>query len=428
MLIPAKQMIKIMEASEEERWTLAQDVNRVVLYGDEEHYEFDLLDPDEFPDVDIPDTSAFHYVAASDFVQAIKRTVFAVGQNSKRLSMTGVCLQSDDDKVNVVATCGRRIAWQEMDGLAENDHKIETAVIPVPVLKLIARALKDKSLSSWHQVQITCTKDMAVFRWDKHTVWTRFVDNWYPRWQKHIPNPDQMHCAKIAEVKPLLSVLKSVEASLDRREPLVDLTFDNGRLVISVNGKGNGSLTTVTTASFDGTAKMTLNPKFLIQFLRVLDADTALRWYIPDGTEPTPTMLQTITDNSFDGYSYVVQTTALDSPIISEAERQRIEGDADEEPEPVSNGQKNVDACSIDGDPVTVLRESGEKKKGVVVPGKKRGTWVAFADPQSGKTYDIPSRCCTWTKRGFIAYIVLTDEELAIDTSLLDIFAASFAI
>jgi hypothetical protein len=237
-----------------------------------------------------------------------------------------------------------------------------------------------------------------------------------------------MHCAKFAEIKPLLSALKSVEASLDRREPLVDLKFDNGRLVISVNGKGNGSLTTVTTVTFDGTAKMTLNPKYLIQFLRVLDADTALRWYIPDGTEPTPTMLQTITDNSFDGYSYVVQTTALDSPIIPEAERQRIEGDEDEEPEPVSNSQENVDGCPIDGDLVTVLRESGEKKKGVIVPGKRKGKWVAFADPQSGKTYDIPRRCCTWTKRGFIAYIVLTDEELAIDTSLLDIFAASFAI
>jgi hypothetical protein len=81
----------------------------------------------------------------------------------------------------------------------------------------------------------------------------------------------------------------------------------------------------------------------------------------------------------------------------------------------------------VNGKTVTILRESGEKINGVIVPGKAKKGFLAFADPY-GKTYNIPARCCTWTRMGQIAYIVLTDDDLTFDTSLLGIFASGFAI
>ena len=86
-------------------------------------------------------------------------------------------------------------------------------------------------------------------------------------------------------------------------------------------------------------------------------------------------------------------------------------------------------ATSTGGKAVTVLRENGEKASGVIVPrSQKRRDMVAFADSQSGKMYHIPMRCCTRTKAGSIAYIVLTDDDLRLDNSLLGIFTSSFVI
>jgi hypothetical protein len=100
---------------------------------------------------------------------------------------------------------------------------------------------------------------------------------------------------------------------------------------------------------FSGTAMMKLNPKFLIDYLNVLEADTMLCWYIPDGTEVNPTML-CVENNTVnlgvginaakESYTYIIMTKAVDSPIIpeAEAERERKRKEREEEKEEEDNG------------------------------------------------------------------------------------------
>jgi hypothetical protein len=111
--------------------------------------------------------------------------------------------------------------------------------------------------------------------------------------------------------------------------------FDAHTLTISAAvsaSKGQNSSVMTVPIGFSGTAMMKLNPKFLIDYLNVLEADTKLYWYIPDGTEVNPTMLcvenkavqlGVAINTTKESYTYIIMTKAVDSPIIPEAEAER---------------------------------------------------------------------------------------------------------
>ena len=94
-IIPAKQIIKILDKSRDQRFTLESNDKKVFLYNANENHEFDAVDPDVYPDIDIPDTSKYHRVNAADMSNMIKRTVFATGKDHVRYDLDGVCFYTD---------------------------------------------------------------------------------------------------------------------------------------------------------------------------------------------------------------------------------------------------------------------------------------------------------------------------------------------
>ena len=77
-IIPAKQIIKILDKSRDQGFTLESNDEKVFLYNATEDYEFDAIDPDAYPDVDIPDTSKYHRVNAADMEQSVNYFIVLV--------------------------------------------------------------------------------------------------------------------------------------------------------------------------------------------------------------------------------------------------------------------------------------------------------------------------------------------------------------
>ena len=77
-IIPAKQIIKILDKSRDQGFTLESNDKKVFLYNATENHEFDVVDPDAYPDVDIPDTSKYHRVNAADMEQSVNYFIVLV--------------------------------------------------------------------------------------------------------------------------------------------------------------------------------------------------------------------------------------------------------------------------------------------------------------------------------------------------------------
>jgi DNA polymerase III sliding clamp (beta) subunit (PCNA family) len=87
ILIPAKNISKILEKSREKTLTLELDDAKIIMSGVSERHEFDVNDPDEFPDVVIPDTSSCHVVRADTMSNAIKRTIFSTDKDNRKYAL-----------------------------------------------------------------------------------------------------------------------------------------------------------------------------------------------------------------------------------------------------------------------------------------------------------------------------------------------------
>ena len=120
--------------------------------------------------------------------------------------------------------------------------------------------------------------------------------------------------------------------------------------------------------------------------------------------------------------------TELTVPMIAARMDRPKEGEPETALPKVESIHVVGNAFDSDTPTVIVLRENGEKASDVIVPrSQRKRDVVAFADSQSGKLYNIPVRCCTRTKAGNVAYIVLTDDDLHLDNSLLGRVGTNFS-
>ena len=171
-LLPPKQFQQILESANDERLTLERTKTGIIVTGEydgNEHWELATQSPDEFPTVDDFAETAYHEIPAKALTEMIQRTLFATDKESIRIALGGVCFENDGDSITAVATDGRRLAVQNMDGLCVGDHSFgwtkidgenEREYFPIVsdnALKLLKKILKDKSVHERDEIKMAFT-------------------------------------------------------------------------------------------------------------------------------------------------------------------------------------------------------------------------------------------------------------------------------
>jgi DNA polymerase-3 subunit beta len=417
VLVPAKKMVKILESSKADWWTLERVGDDVVLNTEDEEECFTVSEsPDDFPDVEvIRGFKVPHHNVKTKWLRTmIKRTVFAI--DKKHPQYAGVCLETNGNQVHAVPTDVKRIAWQEGLGTSTFGHEFERVIVPVSALKLWDRVINDMSSSEklrYSYAQMIVTEETIQFPMEGITLVARLIEGGFPKWRNVIPKTDGNEPAivKCEKLQTEFERAANVTVPHDYDKNVckgIRFFIEPGKLILRV-GKGDDvRLDTSIPVTYNGVgARFMIDPTLLTGFLKALDKDVKVSIY-PGINSDEPVSL-TVDD----GYRYVVMPMLWD------------ERTPEEQAEYEAENKRKAD----DGKPVTVLRENGARANGTIVPDAKiKRNMVAFADSQSGKMYNIPVRCCTRTKAGSIAYIILTDDDLRLDNSLLGIFTSSFMI
>ena len=71
--------------------------------------------------------------------------------------------------------------------------------------------------------------------------------------------------------------------------------------------------------NFDGAVKMCIDPKFLVDYLNVLEPDANLYWYLPGGDKMNPTMICLASNTAEDSYMYIIRPNWVSGPVIPAA-------------------------------------------------------------------------------------------------------------
>ena len=299
-VLPTKRLTQLLDLTRDDRLSLEGAESKVICSDEKTRLELSTQDPDEFPNVEEFEETAYHEIPAKVLKEMIKRTVYATDTEAARYALGGVCFEMDGDNISVVATDGRRLAWQEGKGTCVNGHKVEAAILPVKTLQILERVLNDKSVDEDDDIKMAVSANRVLFQCKDVTLFSRLVEGRFPKWRTIIPKTEDDTPVTV-ECGELLPAVLTAQIAITDLDPGVHFIFTPGKLTLTGEGKEVGASTFDLPISFEGAEKkIKFDPKFITSFLRVLDSGTVVSVYLPPDNDP----VKITADDG--GYVYVV--------------------------------------------------------------------------------------------------------------------------
>lgn len=295
-LLPLKRLQEILNKTEDASIQITRDGENLVIRGERFRFSLPTEDPDLFPEVPEFTGSDFHVFSTSHLISAVKRTVFATDVESTRYALGGVRIEFGDTP-GMIATDGRRLAYQSLECEKEGNGCSSAGVLPIKVLKLIER---NPSESATH---LNITGSSALIRIADLTMYTRLVEGRFPRYQDVFP-PDAV--AKIAvKVGDMLRTVEQAAILTSDESRGVDFLFTSGLLKLSTSAEVGAANITLPIDHDGSDIAIAIDPRYLTDALRTLAPETVITLELIDGK----TAVEFRTD---DGYRYVAMPLTRD--------------------------------------------------------------------------------------------------------------------
>ena len=302
ILLPVTRFGQILRESADAAFRIESDSTKTVVRGERSTFNLASEDPGEFPAAEAFDAESFYQVPAALLKIAIRRTIFATDNESSRYALGGVKFENEDGKLLTVGTDGRRLAKMEgpIEQMGSPSPFGDSTIVPTRSLQLIDRVLADEG-----PVSIAVQENSMTISSGKATLSTRLLEGRYPRWRDVFPQRSESAQIELA-VGPFFSAVRQAAIVTSDDSRGVDFTFGEGMLVLAGRAAEVGDSRVEMPIGYDGKPiSITLDPRFLIEFLKSLDAEQSFSLDLVDGDSAAVARVD-------DGYAYVIMPLARD--------------------------------------------------------------------------------------------------------------------
>ncbi|MDA1014805.1 MAG: DNA polymerase III subunit beta [Planctomycetota bacterium] len=295
-LLPTKRIMDILRELTADSVDLEIGPEKIVVRSGQSVFNLSAQDPAEFPVVADFGDDKYHVVAPKDLRAMIKRTVFATDSESTRYALGGVLLELTSDSITLAATDSRRLAMVRAGCRGESIDTPENAmpVVPSKAMTLVERSLEDDD----DEVRIAVHANEILFKSKNSTIYSRLVEGRFPLYRDVIPQGDGAIVDLV--VGPFYSAVRQAQIVTDEDSRGVDFTFENGTLRMNSQVSDVGQSTIELPISYDADPiTITFDPRFVAEFLRVLDAESQVQLQLLDGESAA-------VFRTADDYTYVI--------------------------------------------------------------------------------------------------------------------------
>jgi DNA polymerase-3 subunit beta len=285
----------LRELADEEIYIEA-DSSGALLRGQTSEFKLPSEDPAEFPSVPEFEAKAYHVVPARLLRELIRRTAFAADVESTRYALGGALIELDEKHIRMVGTDGRRLALMQGPASSQGGHatKGTSPVVPAKALGLVERSLQGDDT----EVLMAIGANDVLVKSEQVTIWSRLVEGRFPKYQDVFPKAASSKAFLGAGT--LLPVVRQAAIVTSEESRGVDFRFADGQLTLSTKAAEVGQSRIELPIEYEGNAvEITFDPRFLIDFLRVLEPETRVTAELIDSASAAVFRTE-------DGYSYVV--------------------------------------------------------------------------------------------------------------------------
>lgn len=193
----------------------------------------------------------------------IRSTIFAIAQDETRPIFTGVLFEINDNKLNLVALDGYRLALRSKR--IESDSSIN-AVIPGKTLNEVSKILQDDDKN----VSITFTKNQVLFDFDNTRIFSTLLQGEFIKYNSIIPEEFNL---KVTVKRD--EILNSIErASLIGKEGdtnLVKFNIKDDTLLITSNSQMGNVKEELSIILQGQPLVIAFNSKYLIDIFKIME-------------------------------------------------------------------------------------------------------------------------------------------------------------
>ena len=256
-------------------------------------YKLATMNPEEFPELPKIEVENSISIEQSALKNMIRKTIFAVSTEENRPIFTGCLFEIKDNKLNVVAIDGFRLALRTINiPVQVNDFK---AVIPAKTLNEVNKILTE----SFETVKIGVSKNQAVFEMENCKVVTRILDGEFLNYETVIPKNWQTRIRveknNLQDSFERISLISSSTIEKEKKYP-VKVSVDIGKLTILCTNQTGDAKEEVFISTEGQNLEAGFNPKYFLDSLKAIDEEEI---YIEFGTNVSPCLIKSVENNDY---------------------------------------------------------------------------------------------------------------------------------
>ena len=260
-------------------------------------YKLATMNPDEFPELPKIEIENSIEVEQNTLKNMIRRTIFAVSNEETRPIFTGCLFEIENNKLNVVAVDGFRLALKSIYlNKQTNDF---SAVIPGKTLNEVNKIISD----SFEPVKIGVAKNQALFEMDNCKIVTRILDGEFLNYKNVIPSnwETRMRVNKsdLQNSFERISLISSSTIEKEKKYP-VKVQVDIGKITISCTNQTGDAKEELFVATEGKNLEVGFNPKYFLDSLKAIDDEEV---YVEFGSSISPCLIKSIDNND---YTYMI--------------------------------------------------------------------------------------------------------------------------
>ena len=267
--------------------------NLLVIECEGSLYKLATMNPNEFPELPQINVENSIELEQNALKEMIRKTIFAVSTEENRPIFTGCLFEVVDNKLNLVAVDGFRLAWKSK--YLQTKVNNFSAVIPGRTLNEINKIILD----SFDTIQIGIAKNQALFEMENCKIVTRLLDGEFLNYSNVIPS---MWDTRIRVNKSVMqncfervSLISSSSIEKEKKYP-VKVSIDIGKVIISCTNQTGDAKEEMYVSTEGKNLEAGFNPKYFLDAFRAIDDEEV---FIDFGTSISPCIIRPVDNGDY---------------------------------------------------------------------------------------------------------------------------------
>ena len=256
-------------------------------------YKLATMNPEEFPELPKIEVENSIQVEQNTLKNMIRKTIFAVSTEENRPIFTGCLFEVINNKLNVVAVDGYRLAIKS-NVLNESANSF-SSVIPGKTLNEVNKIISD----SFDTVKIGISRNQALFEMENCKIVTRLLDGEFLKYSNTIPQNWEtrvkVNKSNIQNCFERILLISASSIEKEKKYP-VKINIEVGKVTISCANQTGDAKEEIFVDTEGKELEIGFNPRFFLDALKAIDDEEV---YIEFGTNRSPCIIKPIEDGDY---------------------------------------------------------------------------------------------------------------------------------